>query len=398
MWGANASGQLGLGNIVDRSVPVQVGLSANWKTFSLLSNTALATKTDGTLWAWGNNAAGALGLGDLVNRSSPVQVGSLTNWKTIPTNGVNESVIVIKTDGSLWSWGDNASGVLGLGNIVARSSPVQVGTLTNWKTIYSSNSSTIATKTDGSLWSWGYNFYGQLGSGTVLHRSSPVQVGSLTNWKVVYISSGYNNSNAIKTDGSLWSWGNNAYGQLGLGDVVSRSSPVQVGSLTNWKTIQEDNSLAIKTDGTLWAWGNNAAGALGLGDLVNRSSPVQVGTLTNWKTLTPAGTADSILAIKTDGTLWSWGANASGQLGLGDVIDRSSPVQVGTQSNWQRIIANFSIFAIKTDGTLWSWGNNSVGALGLGDLVNRSSPVQVGTLTNWRDLNSAGATKYSFNG
>nr|QMP83643.1 MAG: hypothetical protein [Caudoviricetes sp.] len=279
---------------------------------------------------------------------------------------------------SLWSWGFNGNGQLGLGDITHRSSPVQVGSLTNWSQV----SGSLAIKTDGTLWSWGSNFGGELGLGDRTHRSSPVQVGLLTNWSLV--AGGQSHSLAIKTDGTLWSWGGNNYGELGLGDITNRSSPVQIGSLTNWSQVSGGlwHSLAIKTDGTLWSWGRNTWGQLGLGNLTHRSSPVQVGFLTNWSLVASGGYQQSF-AIKTDGTLWSWGRNEVGQLGLGDTTHRSSPVQVGSLTNWSKVAGGSQSLAIKTDGTLWSWGTNSIGELGLGDRTSRSSPVQVGSLTNW---------------
>jgi alpha-tubulin suppressor-like RCC1 family protein len=173
----------------------------------------------------------------------------------------------------------------------------------------------------------------------------------LTNWKQVACSS--YSSAAIKTDGTLWTWGENNVGQLGLGNTTNRSSPVQVGNLSNWKELANQinaaGMAAIKTDGTLWAWGANGNGRLGLGDTTNRSSPVQVGALTNWKEVTAGGA--STLAIKTDGTLWSWGFNTNGELGLGNTTHRSSPVQVSALTNWKEIatgqnhaIATFSIY------------------------------------------------------
>jgi alpha-tubulin suppressor-like RCC1 family protein len=189
------------------------------------------------LWSWGANTTGELGTGTIVGRSSPVQVGSLTNWRVVEGGGFAFSAAV-KTDGSLWTWGDNTNGQLGLGNVVHRSSPVQVGSLIDWNSITCGHRHAVAIKTDGSLWTWGDNTYGQLGIGDVVPRSSPVQVGSLTTWAQVVAGMYY--TVALKTDGTLWSWGENTHGQLGIGDVVHRSSPVQVGSLTVWKTLPKN--------------------------------------------------------------------------------------------------------------------------------------------------------------
>lgn len=271
------------------------------------------------------------------------------------------------------SWGYNAYGQLGDGTATSKSSPIQVGSLINWKQVSCNLSMQLyGIKTDGTLWACGYNGFGQLGDGTVTSKSSPIQVGLLTNWKQVISGGGYQNF-GIKTDGTLWSWGRNNTGQLGDGTVVDKSSPVQVGALTNWKLIASGgyHNTAIKTDGTLWLWGLNAHGQLGDGTVVNKSSPVQVGALTNWK-YAAAGWAHTI-AIKTDGTLWSWGRNAYGQLGQNDTTNRSSPIQVGSLTNWKQVSCGlYYSAAIKTDGTLWQTISNS--------------PVQVGALTNWRQV------------
>jgi alpha-tubulin suppressor-like RCC1 family protein len=173
---------------------------------------------------------------------------------------------------------------------------------------------------------------------------------------------------------------------LGNGTTIDRSSPVQVGSLTNWLSVAAAYVCchAIKTDGTLWAWGRNYGGSLGLGDptSINRSSPVQVNVGTTWSKVSSSEHAAS--AIKTDGTLWSWGRNNQGKLGLGDTTNVSSPVQVGALTTWLTVAAGYTNrAAIKTDGTMWAWGNGGDGRLGLGDTTNRSSPVQVGALTTW---------------
>ena len=339
-------------------------------------------------WSWGYNASGQLGLGDVIHRSSPVQVGSLTDWKSI-ISGLNES-LAIKTDGTLWSWGDNRFGQLGLGDVTTdRSSPIKVGSLTDWKSIGGSGQSSLAIKTDGTLWSWGHNSHGQLGLNDITDRSSPVQVDSSTDWSLISVGIGFHTL-AIKTDGTLWSWGHNTYGQLGSSTRTHRSIPVKVGSLNDWSLISVGNyhSLAIKTDGTLWSWGDNSYGELGLADLIHRSSPVKVGSLTDWSLINANGYFS--LAIKTDGTLWSWGYNFDGQLGLGDITNRSSPVQVGNLTNWKSISGSYCSLAIKTDGTLWGWGHNTYGQLGFSNRTRVSIPTQVGRLNEWVLISNGG--------
>lgn len=339
------------------------------------------------VWAWGNNNVQfpALGLNNTTNYSSPKQTGSGTyDWAAISAG--TGFTIAIKDSGQLWAWGYNVLGALGNGGVGAYvSSPVQVGALTNWLSVTSGYNFTLAIKTDGTLWSWGYNAQGQLGNGTITYKNSPIQVGSDTDWSKT--ACGYYYSLAIKTNGTLWSWGSNLFGQLGLGSTVYKSSPNQVGALTSWINITcgYGHSIAVKTDGTLWVWGANNNGQLGLGNTTYYSSPKQVGALTTWSKNGAAQNAT--YAIKTDGTLWSWGKNNNGQLGLGNTTQYSSPKQIGALTNWSKLGSNGCagsfVTAIKTDGTLWSWGNNAFGQLGLGNVTYRSSPNQVGALTTW---------------
>ena len=345
------------------------------------------------LYSWGFNSSGQLGIDNTINRSSPVQVGSLTTWKT--TCGGGDCSAAITATGGLYMWGQNSNGKLGLGDTADRSSPVQVGALTTWLQVSTSYHSTLAVKTDGTMWAWGQNSYGKLGLGDTASRSSPVQVGALANWAIVSV--GQFHAVAIKTDGTFWAWGYGAFGCLGLNNTTSFSSPVQVGALTNWSRIQETGriwTIARKTDGTMWSWGFNAYGQLGQNNTTYRSSPVQVGALTTWSTVT--GGYGTGFAIKTDGTLWSFGRNNHGQLGINayGADNRSSPVQVGALTTWRSISQNGGdssapVIATKTDGTLWSWGRNQYGQLGHSDTTNRSSPVQVGALTTWPSAPSA---------
>jgi alpha-tubulin suppressor-like RCC1 family protein len=336
-WGSGGAGQLGQNNLISRSSPVQIGSQTTWNNVSGGKDFTLATKTDGTLWAWGGHNLGRLGTSDVTDRSSPTQIGTNTNWNLIGTG--NYHSLATKTDGTLWAWGFNAFGMLGLNITAYRSSPTQVGTGTNWLSIGCIGYHSLATKTDGTLWSWGINDSGQLGQNNTIYRSSPTQVGTLTNWSV--ISGGFRTTFVTKTDGTLWAWGRNGSGELGLNTVTFVSSPVQVAG-TNWLKVKHSPSpppgahtLAIKTNGTLWLWGDNTYGHLGLNDLVSRSSPTQVGTGTNWSDI--AGGLGFSAATKTDGTLWTWGTNGAGQLALGDTARRSSPTQVGTGTNWSKV-------------------------------------------------------------
>jgi alpha-tubulin suppressor-like RCC1 family protein len=363
-------------------------LGSFWKKLS--SNPPIDEgATASMLFAWGSNSSGSLGLGDVALRSSPVQVGTLSTWTRIESS--KDNTLGRRSNGTLWGWGKNTSGSLGLGDVNPYSSPMQVGTLTDWSGVLALGNQAGAIKMDGTLWTWGLNASGRLGLGDIVNRSSPVQVGTLTDWS--NIGFGDKHAVALKSDNTLWAWGNGVNGELGQGDVVARSSPVQVGTLTTWKSAAGGfmHSLATKTDGTLWVWGNAASGELGLGDTVARSSPTQVGTLTNWSKVFAASSRVSY-ATKTDGTLWAWGINTSGALGDGTIVDRSSPTQIGTLTDWSMVVgkAGFNVTARKTDGTIWTWGEGTSGEQGRGNAVDTSSPIQIGTHTTWTWVGGGG--------
>lgn len=233
----------------------------------------------------------------------------------------------------------------------------------------------IAIKSDGSLWAWGFNSNGELGNGTANNSSIPIQIGTATNWQNV--ACGFNQSFGIKTDGTLWAWGKNEFGNLGDGSMTNKYSPTQIGSATNWQSVSayEAHTLATKTDGTLWSWGYNAYGQLGDGTIISKVIPTQIGTATNWQSVSAGG--QHSIAIKTNGTLWSWGWNIPGQLGNGDNgISVYTPTQVGVATNWQSVSCGYdNAIAIKLNGTLWSWGSNQYGKLGDGTSNNRYVPT-----------------------
>jgi alpha-tubulin suppressor-like RCC1 family protein len=323
-WGNNATyGNLGQNNMTLYSSPTQIP-GTNWTYVATGDYHGLAIKADETLWGWGHNVYGQIGAGTTIpNYSSPIQIPG-TNWKIVDNNYIQS--VGIKSDNTLWAWGYNAQGQLGLSNTQSYSSPVQIPG-TNWSNVKAGRLYTLATKSDGTLWSWGYNANGQLGLGVVVPRNSPVQIPG-TNWSK--IMAGSTMSLATKTDGTLWSWGYNGQGALGLNNKIPQSSPIQIPG-TTWSDVCLESSydsaaFALKTDRTLWAWGVNTYGNLGLNNGINLSSPVQVPG-TNWKTVS-AGTQFA-MSLKTDNTLWSHGGyNYQGQLGQNDRNGYSSPRQV----------------------------------------------------------------------
>jgi YD repeat-containing protein len=305
-----------------------------------MSNSTLFDQFVGTqLWVWGNGGSGQVGDGTALGRSSPVTTaGRGTTWSQV--SAAYENIAAIKTDGTLWTWGQGTSGALGDGTIVAKSSPVTTaGGGTNWRQTSAGYDYTIAIKTDGTLWTWGYNGFGQLGTGTTLDRSSPATTaGGGTTWS--QIACGYYHCTSVKSDGTLWTWGYNQNGQLGDGTTLNRSSPITVaGGGTNWRQIAPGHygSAGIKTDGTLWTWGTNTAGNAGDGTTLNRSSPVTTaGGGTNWKQVARGRSGGA--AIKTDGTLWLWGDNSLGTVGDGTTINKSSPITVVSNiTTWKSV-------------------------------------------------------------
>lgn len=241
--------------------------------------------------------------------------------------------------------------------------------------------------TNNTLWAWGSNGNGAFGNGNTTSSSAPAQTGALTTWATGALTQ--IGVTMMKNDGTIWSFGGNTEGNLGLGDTTDRSSPVQVGT-SAWTDIAASNGgyhvLAVKNDGTLWTWGRNDWGQLGNGNQTSALTPQAIGALTTWARV--GSGFDCSYVVKTDGTLWVFGLNTTGQLGKGNTTSYSSPVQVGALTDWKVCVGGEThAAAIKTDGTLWTWGGaTSYGQTGQGDTSNRSSPVKVGALTDWADV------------
>ena len=345
--------------------------------------------SDGQAWASGaTNRLNATGS----NISTPAQIGSLTTWGSSSSSYGYDHMSTVKSDGTLWTVGVGTHGRLGHGNTTTLSVHAQVGSLTDWSKPAGGGQMSCCIKTDGTLWSFGHNNLGQLGHGNTTNQSSPVQVGSATNW--VSAAMGDAHFGAINTSGQLYTCGNADLGGTGHGDGAytdSKSSLTQVGSLTNWAKIAMGDrwSIAVKTDGTLWSFGHNNRGQLGHGNTTNISSPVQVGSLTNWANVFPSSQTQSCIASKTDGTLWAMGKNFKGQLGIGTTSNVSSPVQIGSATNWvSAAIPNEAGSAINSDGDIFTWGNNAYGNLGHGNTTNLSAPTQIADFENCHSIGS----------
>lgn len=389
-----------------------------FKTTLVVGNTTVITDVDdllvlrsnfvpGNMWGTGTNVYGELGNAVYGEKSSPITVGSLTNWQSITASSGDWSSAGITTSGNLSVWGNNSSGQLGLGDTNGRSTPTQVGALT-WKQVCFSGDShgtyALAIRSDGSLWGWGDNSAGNLANGTLTSTSSPVQAGSRTDWKIV--CAGYDFALAIANDGSLWGWGTQSV--IYTSATAIASTPVQIGSNTNWKSISAGGSstgfaLAISYDNTLWGWGSNYSGQLGAGTVVSLSSLTQLGSAGFWKSAVCSTVGHHVVAVSVSGALYTWGLNNVGQLGNGDSLLNivSTPVQIGSLTNWMTPVAGgYSSGAIKTDGSAWGWGYNTSGMLGISNASNISSPVQIGSNTNWKSMSMGSyhslLTAYSF--
>ena len=343
------------------------------------------------LWGWGSGP-----LGNTVSTPVNTFTGG-SNWKQVSSGGANTAAI--KTDGTLWTWGLGGYGGLGNNSTTSVSTPVTTfAGGTNWKQVSCGILHTAAIKTDGTLWTWGGQLYGELGVGIYGYSGKGTPVTTFaggTNWKQV--SAGAVFTSAIKTDGTLWVWGNGANGRLGTNAVTDKYTPVTTfAGGTSWKQVSSGTSpqpsytAAIKTDGTLWTWGNGANGRLGNAVTTNASTPVTTfAGGTNWKQVSCGGY--NTAAIKTDGTLWTWGYGDSGRLGNASTINASTPVTTfAGGTNWKQVSDGYQhTAAIKTDGTLWTWGRGDYGGLGNNSATDRSTPVTTfAGGSNWKQVSA----------
>ena len=421
-WGHNNAGQLGDGSVTDRSVPAAIGLTGI-TGISAGSEHSLAVATDRTAYAWGRNAQYQLGDGTLTDRRRP---GRVLDAELVPITPVGAP----STDPNLDSDGDgtpdttdrfpfdpryhadadrdglpdewelanfgnltsagaatdsDGDGVSDLEEMAHGSDPRVAPPLQSDAPIAAGGSHSLALRRDGRVLTWGYNGYGQLGDGTTSSQSFPLLIAAPTTVRV--LAAGENHSLALTADGHVWAWGYNGYGQLGDSSTTSRSLPVQVrdessAPLTGIIAIAagQYHSLALRADGTLWTWGYNGYGQLGTGDTTSQSTAQRVRDANGAEItgIVRIAAGDNYnLALRADGKVLAWGYNGYGQLGDGSTATRYRPVlAIDRDGAPLTAIAKLAAgrnhsLALTSGGEVLAWGYNGLGQLGDGSTTNR---------------------------
>ncbi len=340
--GYGPCGKLGDGTTAERHVPTQVHGPGNVGYLGSITaimggeHDNYALKSDGTVWAWGGNFVGQIGDGTYTNTVTPVQVSGLVSVTMLGGRGYHN--LALKSDGTVWAWGWNRFGELGhdtstspcpLTPGTCSTVPLQVIGVTNPLTITGGGFFSLALMPDHTLLGWGENAHGELGDGTYTNRSAPVHT-SVVLSNVINVSAGWFHAVALTADNKVWTWGNNFDGESGTGvtSTMGISVPIQVPGLDHvLQASAGDGFTAIlKSDGTVWTWGTNNFGELGDGTFNTRATPAQVQGLSD--VVYVAARDYHVLVIKSDGTVWAWGSNENGECGDNTVQDRTHPVQV----------------------------------------------------------------------
>jgi alpha-tubulin suppressor-like RCC1 family protein len=363
------------------------------------------------VYAWGDNVNRKLGTAQAVPTSpSPTRVAGLSGVRAVAGGG-SANGYALRADATVWAWGENVSGQLGNGWATSYTAgggsavPAPVVGLTGATAIAAGSETGYALRNDGTVWSWGFGTYGQLGNGATANSTVPVQVSGLTG-VVAIVAAGYD-AYAVRSNGTVFAWGYNGNGQLGNGtDVLFSATPVPVSGLATVTAVASggDASYARRADGTVWAWGYNGSGQLGNGQACGSGAPclsrvpVRVSALTGVTAI--AGGAENGYALRGDGTAWSWGSNAAGELGNGAdctsfPCESRVPVQMSLTNVTQ--IASFDAggYALLTDGEVWAWGYNGFSSLGEDPSEQTAQPVRVIGLPDARGVAGRSYTGYA---
>jgi alpha-tubulin suppressor-like RCC1 family protein len=451
VWGDNTNGVLGTANTTDLTTPFRLAYDFGpYPTVKLTTSTVTLLTRAGAIWVWGDNTGGALGQGNNTTKYAPTQIaGTWTQIQSGNGPGGSKTTYALKSDGTLWRWGNATvytptqvtGDWTGCTFVTPEGPRVPGSTMTNspyWPSIL------FILKTDGTLWAMGNNDNGILGVGDTVAKTVPVQVGTATDWAdaKLYVCGGasYQTMLALKADGSLWAWGYNGYGACATGGSAAQNSPSQITG--TWASVHTTSTSvyanygfvhAVQTDGTLWAWGGNYKYTCGVGTASGYTSPQQI-TGTDWlgvkfTYLLVSSTSTTVYAVKATGEMYSWGYGSFGTLGNGSTADASTPatpmgstlvasvhvtplvravyvlsragnlyvwgdqriaadggsshtspdMYAGTWLNVVRVAAAAADTAMmyQADGSLWVWGTNTYGEHGLGDTTTRSVPTAV---------------------
>ncbi len=379
-WGRNSSGQLGNGSTTDSSTPVAVtGLSGAVTAIAAGALHTVALMSDGSLRAWGDNSLGQLGNGTTTSSSTPVTVTGL-GGSAVAISAGDFFTVALMSDGSVKAWGQNSASQLGNGTTTDSSTPVTVTGLTGVTAIAGNGSHSLALMADGSVKAWGANEHGQLGTGGVSTSTTPVTVANL-NGTAIAIAAGTYYSVALMADGTVNSWGDNGYGQLGSGTTsFSINTPVTaagLGGAAKAITAGTAHTTVLMADGTVRAWGYNGFGCLGNGTTTGSTTPVTVTGLDGTVTAIAAGQFYT-LALLTDGTVRAWGDNFGGQLGNGTTTNSSTPVRVSPLAPCNAMVGT-SCFATISAAYLAANGGDTIKALAIDydESLIASRPVSV---------------------
>ncbi len=301
-------------------------------------------RTDGTLWTWGANGAGQLGVAGLPSQTLPLPVEQASRFRAVAAG--ERLTVALRDDGRVLSFG-SLTGLLSADD--------------DFVAVAAGGAHVLALKRDGTLFGAGANESGQLGDGTTMRRDTLTRVSAE---RFIAIAAGGRHSLAVRADNTLWAFGANDDGQLGVAQA-NALVPVQVDPTTTWRTVAAGaaHSLGIRTDGTLWAFGRNDSAQLGIGGLAAARTPTRVGSLTGWDRVSAGRTHSA--GLRQPGVLYAWGSNAEGELGDGTTTRRDTPQPLGTASDWTSVSAGdaFTV-ATKADDTVFTWGRNEQGQLG----------------------------------
>lgn len=381
-WGDNRDRNLATGAIEDIvTIPTRVSSNLGWLWIAAHKAHLCGIKTDHSLWCWGNNDNGQLGADTttVITQEQPLKVGNWNDWLSVSV-GENHTC-AIRQDHSLWCWGRDDYGQVGNPNTITPSAePFQVHPNEQWIMVVSGRFFNCAIKADESAWCWGGNANGQLGNLTIETQSEPVPVAGNQRWQ--WLTAGPLHICAIDTEQGLWCWGDNWSGQLGNGNFSDAIQPIQVDSSLEYTMVAagEYNTCASKQNQSFWCWGHNLYGQLGSGSSRNSSNeyfvlPQQSGSMaTDWLTIDVG--LDHFCGIRSGGTLWCWGANYSAQLASGNFLDSALPRLVANHFNWAQVSTGTNnSCAIKTDGRLFCWGWNEFGQVGNGNFFDGGAPA-----------------------